>query len=761
MKTCWTIAAAAAVLSSAGFALAGESARSSALSATPGESSPMHNAATTRSGFVVWDQGAPDLFNGNECTQWNQGENFSIGQDTTLTACLFWTIEPGAFDGTLQWVIWTDAGGSPGAVLYSGSTGPSRFATGRNASFGPEFENSFSFPSGTDLNPGNYYLTLHMSADCGDRDDVYWETGAIVVNPQGVEDQFCDGGWNGNAGEHAFVLFGKPTCSPPAEPNNPLPYDGQGDVPSNTILTWNNLCTVGNLQNPGFETGDFSGWTAAANVPAGGELVPWNVSTGGTGYFGNAFPFEGSYYAQNGFDGGAGLTYDLWQEVFIPPSSTAFLTWRERIQYDSLGIVSNLPRVLTVTVQPAGGGAPLATIHQFSFVMNGAAYTDTGYVTHSIDLASLGLTGQIVRLNWHQLIPEEYTGPAQIEFDGFSLACETPFTPVPAVTAVRRTMSDEAFAAKVAMYQAVRSGQFRSPAEAMASGRFTVPPSASAVAKQDDSGEDEPLDASPVRGISALLFDGGGPDLANGNEQANWNQTEDFDAASDSYVHYVRFWTLEISGTWDGQCQVSFYSDAGGAPAAAPYFNSGASLVSRTLTGRSNFGLAETEYVFSIPGGAFVPQGRNWLGLHMSGDCTSFDNVYWETTGNSFGNFGHEFINCGGSAINNGNQHAFQLYGEDAECPVTYDVYLRRIPDGNYQLVCAGATLPQCDPGRLACETEYEWVVIAYNAVGSTQGPFWQFRTARCCCPGDADGNRVVNFADITEVLTFWGFTCP
>jgi hypothetical protein len=28
-------------------------------------------------------------------------------------------------------------------------------------------------------------------------------------------------------------------------------------------------------------------------------------------------------------------------------------------------------------------------------------------------------------------------------------------------------------------------------------------------------------------------------------------------------------------------------------------------------------------------------------------------------------------------------------------------------------------------------------------------------------CPGDADGNRVVNFADITEVLTFFGLPCP
>lgn len=28
-------------------------------------------------------------------------------------------------------------------------------------------------------------------------------------------------------------------------------------------------------------------------------------------------------------------------------------------------------------------------------------------------------------------------------------------------------------------------------------------------------------------------------------------------------------------------------------------------------------------------------------------------------------------------------------------------------------------------------------------------------------CPGDADGNNVVNFSDITSVLTYWGTTYP
>ncbi len=733
--------------------------RSSAAPGGPGEADVMHAGTGDRAGFLVWDQGAPDLVSGNEMTLWNQGENFSIPNATVLTDGRFWTGECGAFDGSFQWAIWEDAGGSPGAFVASGAPGLGRGATGRFAFGCPEFENTFSF-GGVVLNPGNYYLTLHMSADCGTRDEIYWETSAIVVAPAGVEDDFCDGGFPSNGQEHAFQLFGKPACDPPAAPNNPLPQTGSTDVPTNTLLRWNVPCFVGNLQNPGFESGDFTGWNPVSNIPPGGELTPWNVSSGGTGWFGSAYPFQGSFYAQNGFDGGAGLSYELFQDVFVPPAASAVLTWRDRIQWDSLGIGSSQPRLYRVTIQPAGGGAPLATIYSFDIVMNGAPYSDTGYVTHNVDLAALGLTGQALRVHWFQYIPEEYTGPAQFEIDAVELDCEAAGTPPPSkeVSAARRTLSDEAFAAKVAMYQAVKKGEFRSPAEAIASGRFNPPASKSALSKTP-SAETDPLNVSPERGVGTLLFDGGSPDLSNGNEMTQWLQTEDFDASSDSVVHFVRFWTLENAG-WDGTCEISFHPEIGFSPGPA-YFVGTGSLVSRTATGRSNFGLAEVEYVFAIPGGAFVPQGRNWLGLHMSADCGTRDDVYWETTSNGFGFGGLELFNCTDAASNNGTQHAFQLYGEDAECPVTYDVYLRRLPYENFQLVCQGTPLPVCDPGRLGCESDYEWVVVAYNGGGQTVGPYWTFSTAVCCCPGDANGDRTVNFADITKVLENWLLTCP
>jgi hypothetical protein len=727
----------------------------------PGEAAPMFAGAGPRAGNLVWDQGAPDLVNGQEATIANEAEDFVLITPTTLTSARFWTIEsiPG-FDGSFQWAIHADGGGEPGAFITGGAAGLSRLATGRTfgGSF-PEYENAFTFPGGIELASGSYFLVIHMSADCGTRDEVYWETTAVPSGATARNQGLCFFPWSTEGYHLAFQLFGKPTCDPPDAPNNPLPQNGSADVPTTTILSWNNLCNVAGVTNGGFEAGTFAGWNAVTNIPPGGfELTAWNVSTGGTGYFDNAFPAEGSFYAQHGFDGTAGVSYELHQEVFVPPAASTVLTWRDRVQRDSKGIPSTLPRLYRVTIQPAGGGAPLAVIHSEGFPMNGVPYTDTGYRTHNVDLAPLDIAGQVIRIHWSWFIPENFTGPAQFEIDGIELDCEAD-GPSHAPPVARRAAADEAFAAKAAMYQAVKGGEFRSPAEAMASGRFNPPASRSAI-PVGPAGEREPFVVAPARGLSGLVFDGGAPDLAFGNEMTAWLQAEDFDAAHDSNVHFVRFWTLELAGFWDGDCQITFHPDVGGAPGAA-YFGALGNLVSRAPTGRSAFALTEFEYTFAIPGGTFVPQGRNWLGLHMSSDCATRDEVYWESTNFAFGAFGHEDGGCDGGPSPNFAQHAFQLYGEDAECPVTYDVYLRRLPDGLTRLVCERATLPECDPGPLTCDTGYEWFVVAFNPDGITQGPTWTFRTAVCCCPGDSNGDRTVNFADITKVLEQWLSTCP
>jgi hypothetical protein len=218
----------------------------------------------------------------------------------------------------------------------------------------------------------------------------------------------------------------KPACTPPPAPANPDPCDGAKDVAVDTNLAWGEACSADcQLPNGGFETGGFAPWTTVTGP--GEELTPWIVTTdGSSGYFGNGVPFEGTHFAQNGFDGDAGLFYDIYQEIAIPACATsAILKWSERIQWNMVPYGATQPRIYVVSLQPAGGGAPLAVLYTMN--LNPRTSGDTGYVSHSVDLLSAapGIAGQTVRINFHEYIPETYTGPAQFDLDGISLICNS------------------------------------------------------------------------------------------------------------------------------------------------------------------------------------------------------------------------------------------------------------------------------------------------------------------------------------------------
>lgn len=757
-----------AVVASTSCVLAADQPRS-ANPVGPGKSVVMHAGASVREGFPIWDQGYPNLVDGNEMTRWIQAENFYLEVDTNLTACRFWTVDfpsPG-FDGTLEWWIHEDAGGAPGAVVYSGVTGVSRFATGRSPSWGGnEYENEFGF-GGVSLPAGNYYLALHMSSDCTTRDEIYWETSDFGIAPAGVENYECKGFWDAfYPFEHAFQLFGKPACGTPETPINPDPPNFATNVPFNDVtLRWNLNCQAGNIPNGGFENGDFSNWNAVTNIPKGGsELTPWNIN--GFGWFGNAYPYEGNFYAQNGFDGSAGVSYELWRDVYVPDSQSVPLVWRDRIQWDMItfcggggerggrGNPCTQPRRYTVTVQSVARGGGSVVLH-YQELSPGTA-GDTGYVTHVADLAALGFGGQIVRLHWSQEIPEFFTGPAQFEIDAVELPCEEEVPPpsLREINPLRVTLSNEAFEAKKAKYQSVQSGEFRSMAQAAASKRFAAPASPSAAPPAAKAIEPITIGPAPQRGVPAL-FNGGGPDFLNGNEMTLWIQGEDFDLPAPATVQYIRFWTIEF-GPWDGTCVVRFYADDSGVPGNLIFASLG------NVQSRSDLGDGYFEYWVEVPGGANVPAGRSWVGLHMSSDCSTRDEIYWATTSKGYGAAGHEDLECiSGLTFNNGQQHAFELYGTTSDCPIYYDVYLRSLEDAFFTLRCGGITTTECNVGRLNCDTDYEWVVVAYSPAGYTVSNYWRFRTAVCCCPGDANGDRTVNFADITKVLEQWLMSCP
>jgi len=177
------------------------------------------------------------------------------------------------------------------------------------------------------------------------------------------------------------------------------------------------------LSNGGFETGDFTGWT---RITSGAPFIDWTVSTagGGSGFFPFTSPQEGVYDAWNGFDGDGPMSFALYQDVTIPGSTTALLSWTHRAQWDfALVGTATQPRLFEVQLRDPGTNAVLDTLYSFS---TGTARVvgDTGWISAAADLSAFA--GSSVRVYFLESIPESFTGPGQLEIDAVSLR-----TPVP------------------------------------------------------------------------------------------------------------------------------------------------------------------------------------------------------------------------------------------------------------------------------------------------------------------------------------------
>ena len=165
---------------------------------------------------IIYDNGGPDQQNGNEMTAWLQAEDFNLSADATLTTVNFWDIEaPGgtAYQGEIDWSIYNDAGGSPGAEIASGAAvGAAVTRTFTQCcvlGFYDEYSVSFPVSPGVALTAGTtYWLGLHNGPlSFQTRSEFYWETTAYNGTFTGHEDAApFDGGWADNGTEHAFNL---------------------------------------------------------------------------------------------------------------------------------------------------------------------------------------------------------------------------------------------------------------------------------------------------------------------------------------------------------------------------------------------------------------------------------------------------------------------------------------------------------------------------------------------------------------------------
>ena len=202
--------------------ISSSAARSHGTAAVQQPASPLIKALPTHplwsDDTILYDNGGPNQQDGNEMTQWIQAEDFNLSADSTLMTVNFWDIEaPGgaAYQGEIDWTLYADAGGMPGAAFASGAAVGGdvtrTFIQGGVLGFFDEYSDSFIISPGVALTAGTtYWLGLHNGPlTFTIRSEFYWETTDFNGTFTGHEDDApFDGVWFDNGMEHAFNLEG-------------------------------------------------------------------------------------------------------------------------------------------------------------------------------------------------------------------------------------------------------------------------------------------------------------------------------------------------------------------------------------------------------------------------------------------------------------------------------------------------------------------------------------------------------------------------
>lgn len=165
----------------------------------------------------------PDQVTGDNMSLYVVAESFSLSGSYGLTGLRFWALlaAPADYSGNIYWAIHGNAGGSPGALLSSGTQVVAESATGAPQVFELD-EYQFDLALNLQLAAGDYWLALHNGPlASSDFSDMYWESSDSGSGPAGHYNKLGDQpdfAWLDTGGEHAFALFGNRIGDP-----NPVP----------------------------------------------------------------------------------------------------------------------------------------------------------------------------------------------------------------------------------------------------------------------------------------------------------------------------------------------------------------------------------------------------------------------------------------------------------------------------------------------------------------------------------------------------------
>lgn len=189
--------------------------------------------------------------------------------------------------------------------------------------------------------------------------------------------------------------------------------------------TTQNVSAAELIVNGGFETGNFSGWTATNAVSA---WRLWAVSPSGFGgNDGGAFvPVpnatsvqQGTFNAWHGVAAGTGQSFTLVQQITLPAATNVRLTWMDRYQMNFTQFcgVSPVCGTSTYAVEILNtSNTLLQTLYTVTTLNN--TNSNTGWVNHVASLTPYA--GQSIRIRFRTTVSLDLRGPGQLEIDGVS-----------------------------------------------------------------------------------------------------------------------------------------------------------------------------------------------------------------------------------------------------------------------------------------------------------------------------------------------------
>ncbi len=178
------------------------------------------------------------------------------------------------------------------------------------------------------------------------------------------------------------------------------------------------------ITNGGFETGNFSGWTALNNS---GGWKNWAVSPSGAGgnEGGSFVPvpnstvvIEGTRNAWHGVTGNANSPYLLYQDISIPVGFNVRFTWADRYQMNYTQFCTTNCGTATYTVEILNtSNVLLQTLYTVTTPTN--TNSNTGWVNHIANLTAY--QGQTIRIRFRAFVSVILAGPGQLEIDAVSV----------------------------------------------------------------------------------------------------------------------------------------------------------------------------------------------------------------------------------------------------------------------------------------------------------------------------------------------------